>query len=146
MTETKQKMTTENIVLLVAVVGIFLVGIAAMILGCLFPSEEWIKNIAFFLFGSATSPIMDIIKNKGLLTMKNTIPKMLLAGVIMGALSMTACNKYGIDAPQTTVDVVQENGKTCIEVSTKVCADNDKIDIPYVDGTCDIDGLEYTNE
>ena len=137
------KLTGENIIMIIAVAGIFLVGIAAMILGCFFPEQEWLQNVAFFLFGSATSPIMDIIKSKGAITMKSTLPKMLLVGTIMAGLSMTACNKYGIDAPQTTVDVVQENGKTCIEVSTKVCADNDKIDIPYVDGTCNIDNLSY---
>ena len=121
------KNAVVSIVLTVGLVG---AGITAMILSVYHPDIEWLKELAFFLFGTGTGPLHDIktmVKGKET-NMKDTAKKLGIGFVIGTALALMGCSQIGLTHPETTVEMVEDNGQICVEVKTTVCTEGDWMD------------------
>ena len=69
------------------------VGIICIFLGARYPEQEWIKNIAFLIFGTTNGPIYNVIQYmKGNETTIKKVASMVIIGGLLGlSLSFIAC-------------------------------------------------------
>lgn len=106
---------------IIALNGLLAVGLSCIFLAVNHPEMEWLKEIAFFLFGSGTGPLYNVVMyaTKGIKP-SGMITKLFIGGVIGLALSQVACVSTGLQAPNTTVNVTYENGQTCMEIKSCV--------------------------
>jgi hypothetical protein len=129
---------------IIALVILGAVGIVAMVLAGQYPENDWYERIAFFVFGSATSPIHNIFSylkgNKK--SAREMVAKGLLIGTMVSALTAIGCSRVPVTMEDSTAYVLYKDGKPCIKLETKICYKSnsdfqqalEKADI--IDGKC----------